>query len=82
MDATNLVAWLPFDTSATEDKLGNEWTANGSPTIENGELKLDGSSYIQHNGTITLAGSDFTISGWVTMSSSTTSWGTLGGNNF
>lgn len=49
MDTTNLIEWLPFDKSPTEDLCGNTWTATGSPTIgANGAisgnaLQLDGS---------------------------------------
>lgn len=69
MNATNLVAWLPFDTSTTQDLCGNTWTAYGSPTIANGALQLNGSSYLQMTGGITLGGQDFTIRGKFLMNS-------------
>ena len=61
MDATNLKVWLPFDTSATEDKLGNEWTASGSPTIQDGKLILNGSSYLKMTEAFAFTGQPFTI---------------------
>ena len=64
MDTTNLIAYLPFDSSTTEDLLGNTWTAIGNPTIQDGKLYLDGSSYLLMQGGITLGGQDFTIRGW------------------
>ena len=65
----NLVVWLPFDESTTEDKCGNTWTAYGTPTISetdaiNGKaLQLDGSSYIEcaDVAPIEFFNSDFTI---------------------
>lgn len=67
--AQSLVAWLPFDTSTTLDKCGNTWTATGSPTISEGALQLNGASYLQMTGGITLGGQDFTIRGKFNMSS-------------
>jgi len=81
MDTTNLVSWLSFDESATADKCGNSWTAYGSPTIgTNGAisgnaLQLDGASYLQKSGSISLGGKDFTIRGWFNVSSSASSLG-------
>lgn len=73
--ATKLIAYLPFDTSTTEDLCGNTWTTSGTPTIANGALKLDGnSSYLAMDGGITLGGQDFTIRGKFNMSSSTGSY--------
>lgn len=77
MDATNLIAYLPFDTSTTEDKCGNTWTTSGTPVIEDSALKLDGSSYLQLNGSLTLGGQDFTICGRARMDSSAQGWGGL-----
>ena len=78
--AQSLKVWLPFDESATADKCGNEWTTNGSPTISETNsvtgkaLQLNGSSYLQMNGSLTLGGQDFTIDGWFNLSSSTGNW--------
>lgn len=58
MDTTNLIAYLPFDTSTTQDKLGNTWTAYGSPTIQDGALQLDGASYLQSDSIAAQIGSD------------------------
>ena len=77
MDATNLVAWLPFNESTTQDLCGGTWTTSGSPTIENYALKLDGSSYIQMNSSFTLGGKDFTIHGWANMNSSAANYSML-----
>ena len=80
MDATKLKVWLPFDESTTADKCGNTWTTYGSPTISatnaiNGNaLQLNGSSYLQMDGSITLGGKDFSIDGWFNLSSSTGNW--------
>ncbi len=70
MSTANLVSWLPFDTSTTQDLCGNEWTVSGSPTISDNALQLNGSSYLQKSGGITLGGQDFTICGKFNMSSS------------
>lgn len=57
-----LIAYLPFDTSATEDTCGNTWTAYGSPTIQNGVLSLNGSSWLTFDGIEELLGnSTYTI---------------------
>lgn len=69
MSAANLVSWLPFDTSTTLDKLGNTWTATGAPAISDSALSLNGSSYLQMTGGITLGGQDFTIRGKFNMGS-------------
>lgn len=75
MDANNLIVYLPFDTSTTLDLCGNSWTAYGSPTLENGALKLDGSSsYLAMDGGITLGGQDFTIAAKINLSSAAGSW--------
>ena len=74
MDATNLKVWLPFDESTTADKCGNTWTTYGTPVIDNGALKLNGSSYLQMDGSITLGGKDFTINGYFNISSSSGNW--------
>ena len=62
MDTTNLVAWLSFDESATADKCGNSWTAYGSPTVANGKLVLNGSSYLTMAEKFAFTGKPFTIS--------------------
>ena len=69
MDITNLKSWLPFNESATADKLGNIWKASGTPTIENGELILDGSSKLI-SPEIELGGKDFAIDAWIDMNTS------------
>lgn len=70
-----IIVWLPFDESVTADKCGNTWTAYGTPTIEDDtnaisgkSLHLDGSSYLQLDGSIRLGGQDFTVDCWVNMS--------------
>ena len=78
-----LVAHLPFDDSTTEDLCGNTWTAYGNPTIgTNGAisgnaLQLNGSSYLQKSGSISLGGQDFTIRGWFNVSASASAIGAL-----
>ena len=70
MDTTNLKAWLPFDESATEDKLGNEWTTYGNPAIDETNavsgkaLQLDGASYLQNNSVATEIGDDIWTIHW------------------
>ncbi|MBR0103131.1 MAG: hypothetical protein IJQ01_06495, partial [Selenomonadaceae bacterium] len=83
MNAENLVVWLPFDESTTEDLCSNEWTAYGAPTIDETDaitgnaLQLDGSSYIQCDtvAPIELFNSDFTIHFWMTYKDSKTNEG-------
>lgn len=63
---SNLVSYLPFDYSLTEDLCGNEWTASGAATIENGKLALNGGvDYVQTTA-ISLGGQDFTADCWMT----------------
>lgn len=62
MNAQNLVAWLPFDTSTTQDLCGGSWTASGSPTIQDGMLFLNGSSYLKRTEQFKFTGQLFTIS--------------------
>lgn len=62
MDATHLKVWLPFDESATLDRCGGTWTTSGSPTIENGALKLNGSSYLKRSEKFEFTGQSFTVS--------------------
>ena len=63
MDATKLIAYLPFDTSTTADLCGNTWTAYNAPTIVNNLAVFSGANqYLELDGTITLGGQDFTIS--------------------
>ncbi|MBQ3452037.1 MAG: LamG domain-containing protein, partial [Selenomonadaceae bacterium] len=61
MDTTNLKVYLPFDDSTTQDLCGGSWTATGNPTIQDGKLYLNGESYLQLDGGVTLGGQDFTI---------------------
>lgn len=76
-----LAVWLPFDVDATTDLCGNTWTAYGNPTvgtsgaISGKALQLDGSSYLQKSGSISLGGKDFTIRGWFNVSSSASGLG-------
>lgn len=65
----NFKVWLPFDSSATKNLQGENWTAYGNATIGSANaffknaLQLDGSSYIQ-SGEFELGGQDFTVDGW------------------
>ncbi len=68
MDTNNLVIYLPFD-SDINDLCGGTWTATGNPSIVDGALNLDGSSYLERDGGITLGGQDFTIRIYVNPSS-------------
>lgn len=78
------IVWLPFDESVTADKCGNTWTTYGTPTIEDDtnaisgkSLHLDGSSYLQLDGSVRLGGQDFTVDCWVNMSSDTAKYGRI-----
>lgn len=63
----NLVAYLPF-TSTLDDVLGNEWTASGSPTITDGKLSLNGSSYLVNSNVADAIGANsWTIDCWATL---------------
>lgn len=79
MDATNLVAWLPFDESTTLDRCGGTWTTSGSPMISdenaiNGKaLQLASGSYVMCDS-VTIGGQDFTIHGYCYMNSSSGNW--------
>ena len=65
MSVGNLIAWLPFDETPTQDLCGNKWTAYNSPTIEGKALQLNGTNqYLALNGSISLGGQDFTVSCW------------------
>ena len=44
MNSTNLVSWLPFDTSTTLDKYGNTWTAHGNASLSTTITKFGGAS--------------------------------------
>ena len=71
----SLKVYLPFDLSTTEDLKGNEWTAYGSPTIQDTQLNLPGSSsYLAMDGGITLGGQNFTIRGKFNMDSAAGKW--------
>lgn len=75
MDTTNLIAYLPFDTSTTEDKCGNTWTAYNAPTIVDNTAVFSGANqYLELDGTITLGGQDFTIAAKINLSSAAGSW--------
>ena len=73
----NLKVWLSFDASTTEDKCGNSWTANGSPTVSNDNaingkaLQLNGSSYLSLDDGIELGGKSFSIDCWFHMDAAT-----------
>lgn len=58
-----LVAYLPFDSSPTQDLCGSTWTAYGFPQIVDGKLSTDlnAYSYIDRQGTFSIGGQDFTI---------------------
>lgn len=76
MNVNNLVVYLPFDESTTQDLCGNTWTAVGDPTIQNGELVLNGTNYISADvAPIALFNSDFTIHFWMTYKDAKTSEG-------
>ncbi|MBQ3335815.1 MAG: hypothetical protein IJG80_00240 [Selenomonadaceae bacterium] len=60
----NLVAYLPFDSSTTEDLFGNTWTAYGSPTIKDGELYLPSGAYLRAENIIDLNADKWTFSAW------------------
>lgn len=62
MDTTNLVAYLPFNESVTQDLLGNAWTAYGTPTIENGAVHLPSGAYLTANNIIDLNSDKWTFS--------------------
>lgn len=65
-----LKAWLPFDSSPTEDLFGNTWSAVNSPSIASDNaisgnaLQLSSGSYLQSNNKILIGGQDFTIDFW------------------
>ena len=64
MNAQNLVAWLPFDESTTQDLCGNTWTIEGTePTIQNQAIDLTGNTYI-YTSSPTLGSLNFTIHWW------------------
>ena len=77
MDTTNLIAYLPFDESATQDLCGNEWTAVGNPTISDGALQIQSGQYLTCDEPLTLGGQDFTICGWAYMDSKTANYGCI-----
>ena len=61
MDTTNLKIYLPFNNSPTEDLCNNDWTVSGSPTVSDGTLYLNGSSYLKLVNPFVFSGQDFTI---------------------
>lgn len=72
--SNKLVAYLPFNSSTTEDACGNLWTESGNPTITRDvnsfhgkALYLDGSSYLQVDDIASLLGdSAWTLDFWAT----------------
>lgn len=50
MDTTNLVAWLPFDESTTQDLCGNTWTATGDVSFSTTVKKFGTASVHLPNG--------------------------------
>lgn len=61
-----LVAYLPFDTSPTEDLCGGTWTTVGTVSIQDSALWIDASnSYIKRTNGYTLGGQDFTVCGYM-----------------
>jgi len=62
LPAGNLVAYLPFDKSVTEDLCGGTWTVSGNPTIQDGALYVSGAAYVAKDGGCSLGGQDFTTS--------------------
>ena len=82
---TNLASYLQFNTSATNDALGNTWTAYGSPTVADGKLNLDGNSYLLNSGIAASVGSkpwaiDFWLTPTATNNSNTTFFCTYNAN--
>ena len=62
MDTTNLKIYLPFNNSPTEDLCNNDWTVSGSPTVSDGTLYLNGSSYLKLVNPFVFSGQDLTFS--------------------
>lgn len=79
MDTTNLIVYLPFDESATQDLCGNEWTAYGTTSIGetnaiSGNALQVNKGYIRSNSAITFGGADFTISFYAYVDSASEIW--------
>ncbi len=78
---------LKFDSSPTQDDSGNAWKAEGKPIVSminskgaaslRPALQLDGKSYLQAEGGISLGGKDFTIDGWAFIDTSCGSYGRI-----
>jgi|GEM_PF-3936466 len=79
MDVTNLIVYLPFDESATQDLCGNEWTAYDTTSlgttnaIHDKALQLN-KGYLRSNTQITFGGADFTVDFYGYMNSSSEAW--------
>lgn len=79
MDTTNLIVYLPFDESATQDLCGNEWTAYDTTSIDdtnaisNTALQLN-KGYLRSNSAITFGGADFTVSFYAYVSFNSENW--------
>ncbi len=55
---SNVVSWMHYNTSATQDLIGNAWTANGGATISASTYKFgNGALSIQSNGAYISSGS-------------------------
>ena len=74
MDTTNLIAYLPFDESPTEDLCGNEWTATSDTLqIVDGALLFDNTGYISTSPP-ELGTQDFSVDWWEFIPSSLNSF--------
>jgi len=77
---------LKFDNDFT-DSAGNTWTPTGKPVISDinpkgaaslrPALQLDGKSFLQAEGGISLGGKDFTIDGWAFIDTNCGSYGRI-----
>ena len=69
-DNSNLAAYLPLNVSPTTDACGNVWTATGTPTIVDGKLYLNGSSWLTNTTIADSIGSlPWTLDFWATQQS-------------
>ena len=71
MSIENLVAWLPFDTSTTEDYFNNVWTPHGDVSLSTEITKFGGASvhlpsgaYLTADNIIDLNADKWTLSYW------------------
>ena len=66
--APNLIAYLPFDTSATEDLCGNTWTEEGGTATISTDNAISGKALTSSRITLTtpimLGGQDFSVDFW------------------